>query len=104
LPVVDFQATLRLTPVVDGDRAFVEWWATFNCDPSRRDELTGTLQSWFAAVGWNRCAMKWAANRSNSRRNARKPEFTGHRQRFRRICASMPEPRVGCCIRQPLLA
>ena len=28
----NFQATLRVTPVVDGDRAFVEWWATFDCD------------------------------------------------------------------------
>lgn len=47
LPVTDFQATLRITPVVDGDRAFVEWWATFDCDAARRDELTRTLQGWF---------------------------------------------------------
>ena len=47
LPVIDFRATLRVTPIVDGDRAFVEWWATFDCDPARRDELTGTLCGWF---------------------------------------------------------
>ena len=47
LPFTDFQATLRITPVVDGDRAFVEWWATFDCDADRRTELTGTLQGWF---------------------------------------------------------
>jgi len=47
LPVTDFQATLRITPIVDGDRAFVERWATFDCDTARRDELTGTLQGWF---------------------------------------------------------
>jgi hypothetical protein len=47
LPLTDFQATLRITPVVDGDRAFVEWWATFDCDPAGRDELTGTLRGWF---------------------------------------------------------
>ena len=47
LPVTGFQATLRITPVVDGDRAFVEWRATFDCEPSRREELTGTLQSSF---------------------------------------------------------
>jgi hypothetical protein len=47
LPVGDFQATLRITPVVDGDRAFVEWWATFDCEAPRRDELTGTLRDWF---------------------------------------------------------
>jgi hypothetical protein len=47
LPVTGFQATLRITPVVDGDRAFVEWWATFDCDAACRDELTGTLRGWF---------------------------------------------------------
>jgi hypothetical protein len=48
LPVSGFVASLRITPVIDGDRAFVEWWATFNCEPVRREELIGTLQGWFA--------------------------------------------------------
>jgi hypothetical protein len=48
LPVNDFQATLRITPVVDGDRAFVEWWATFDCEGGRSEELTGTLRGWFS--------------------------------------------------------
>jgi len=47
LPVTGFQATLRITPIVDGDGAFVEWWATFDCDAAGRDELVGTLQGWF---------------------------------------------------------
>ena len=47
LPVAGFQATLRVTPVIDGDRAFVEWWATFDCEAASRDELTGTLQGSF---------------------------------------------------------
>lgn len=47
LPVTGFQATLRVTPVIDGDRAFVEWWATFDCEAASRDELTGTLQGSF---------------------------------------------------------
>ena len=47
LPVTDFQATLRITPIVDRDRAFVEWWASFDCDAGCRDELTGTLRSSF---------------------------------------------------------
>jgi hypothetical protein len=48
LPVSDFQATLRITPVVDGDGAFVEWWAIFDCEPGGSGELTGTLRGWFA--------------------------------------------------------
>ncbi len=47
LPVTGYQATLRITPIVDGDRAFVEWWATFDCDAGERDELTGTLAGSF---------------------------------------------------------
>jgi hypothetical protein len=31
LPVTGFQATLRVTSIVDGNRAFVEWWADFDC-------------------------------------------------------------------------
>ncbi|QPF84981.1 SRPBCC family protein [Bradyrhizobium genosp. L] len=47
LPMADFVATLRVTPVIDGNRAFVEWWATFDCEPNSRAELTRTLASWF---------------------------------------------------------
>ncbi len=47
MPVADYQATLRVTPITDGGRAFVEWWATFDCEPARRDELAGTLQGSF---------------------------------------------------------
>ena len=44
LPVTGFQATLRITPVVDGNRAFVEWWANFDCEPLRIDEFAETLR------------------------------------------------------------
>jgi hypothetical protein len=44
LPVTGFRATLRVTPVVDGNRAFVEWWANFDCEPLRTNELTETLR------------------------------------------------------------
>lgn len=65
LPLTDFQATLRITPVVDGDRAFVEWWATFDCDPARRGELIGRLQGWFG---------KWLESLRKSLVNS-SPEF-----------------------------
>jgi hypothetical protein len=48
LPLSVFQATLRITPVVDGDRAFVEWWATFDCEPARGEEFSQTLRGWFS--------------------------------------------------------
>jgi hypothetical protein len=33
--------------VVDGDRAFVEWWASFDCDPAQGETLAATLRGWF---------------------------------------------------------
>ena len=43
-----YQATIRVTPVVDGDRAFVEWDATFDCEAGRREELTAFYRNAFA--------------------------------------------------------
>jgi hypothetical protein len=37
-PVRDYQATLRVTPVLADNRAFVEWWATFDCAAEERDK------------------------------------------------------------------
>ncbi len=48
LPVSGFKATLRITPVVDGDGAFIEWSADFDCEEAQRDELSTILQRWFA--------------------------------------------------------
>ena len=47
LPLTGFQATLRVTPIIDGDGAFVEWWANFDCEAARSDELSTTLRGWF---------------------------------------------------------
>jgi Polyketide cyclase / dehydrase and lipid transport len=48
VPVQNYRATLRLMPVVDGDRAFVEWWATFDCGPERRGERVAFFRDAFA--------------------------------------------------------
>jgi Polyketide cyclase / dehydrase and lipid transport len=46
-PVQNYQATLRIMPVVDGDRAFVEWWATFDCESERREERAAFFRDSF---------------------------------------------------------
>ena len=51
----DYRATLRVTPVTDGDRAFVEWWATFECADAERDHWAGHFERngfavWLAAL------------------------------------------------------
>ncbi len=55
MPLEDYVATLRLTPITDQDRTFIEWTAEFECAPERRTELeqnigTGVFQTGFDAL------------------------------------------------------
>ncbi|MEM1131083.1 MAG: SRPBCC family protein [Pseudomonadota bacterium] len=43
MPVTDYVATLRVTPVTDGERSFLEWSAEFECPPSDEDGLVNTI-------------------------------------------------------------
>jgi Polyketide cyclase / dehydrase and lipid transport len=42
--VDNYCATIRVTPVTDGNESFVEWWTTFDCD---RDQI-GHWEGFFA--------------------------------------------------------
>jgi hypothetical protein len=53
--VSGYTATLKLTPITDGDRTFAEWTAEFDCDPAREQELvtqigTGVFQAGFDSL------------------------------------------------------
>jgi ribosome-associated toxin RatA of RatAB toxin-antitoxin module len=39
-PITSYQGTGRVTPIVDGNRAFVEWWTTFECSDNERESCT----------------------------------------------------------------
>ncbi len=41
--VSHYTATLKLTPVTDGDKSFAEWSAEFDCPPGRERELAQTI-------------------------------------------------------------
>src|SRR6185503_328680 len=41
--VENYVATLRLTPVTDGERTFAEWTAEFDCAPEREQELVASI-------------------------------------------------------------
>jgi hypothetical protein len=43
LAVRDYVATLSVTPITDGDRAYLQWVADFGCDPEREAELVATI-------------------------------------------------------------
>lgn len=55
MPLTNYVATLRLTPVTDGERTFVEWSAEFDCDPAAELDLvngvgTNVFQAGFDAL------------------------------------------------------
>ncbi|MEP4195317.1 MAG: SRPBCC family protein [Aliishimia sp.] len=55
MPLWDYMATLRLTPVTDGARCFAEWSAEFDCDPDNQTDLqdgiaTNVFQGGFDAL------------------------------------------------------
>ncbi|QBD74508.1 SRPBCC family protein [Ktedonosporobacter rubrisoli] len=39
-PTRNCQMTLCVTPIIDGKRAFVEWWVTFDCEPAEYEHWT----------------------------------------------------------------
>ena len=55
MPLDDYIATLRLTPITDGERCFIEWSAEFTCDPAHETSLVegisgGVFQAGFDAL------------------------------------------------------
>lgn len=55
MPVSNYLATLRLTPVTDGGRCFAEWSAEFDCDADKATDLmngigTNVFQGGFDAL------------------------------------------------------
>lgn len=45
MPLTNYVATLRLTPITDHDRTFVEWSAEFDCAPDKEGELVSNIGS-----------------------------------------------------------
>ena len=55
LPVRNYTATIRVVPVVENNKAFVEWWATFDCAAEEYDRWTKYFEregfaKWLAAL------------------------------------------------------
>ncbi len=54
-PVRNYVATIRVTPIVETNKAFVEWWATFDCAADEYDRWTKFFENdgfakWLAAL------------------------------------------------------
>ncbi len=53
LDLSDYLATLRLLPVTEGNRCFIEWTAEFGCQPEKVAELTETVGDGMFQTGFN---------------------------------------------------
>ncbi len=43
MPLSNYVATLRLTPITDQDRTFIEWSADFDCAPDKEADLVSGI-------------------------------------------------------------
>jgi uncharacterized protein YndB with AHSA1/START domain len=53
MPIENYVATLKLTPVTDGNRSFAEWSAEFDCDESAERELAEAIGQGVFQVGFD---------------------------------------------------
>jgi hypothetical protein len=53
MPLTGYIATLRLTPVTDGDRTFAEWTAEFDCAPEAEEGLVSGIGTTVFQAGFN---------------------------------------------------
>jgi hypothetical protein len=54
-PVRNYVATIRVVPIVETNKTFVEWWATFDCAAKEYDHWTNHFENegfakWLAAL------------------------------------------------------
>ena len=57
--VETYVATLRLLPIVDGGRTYVEWTAEFGCAPAREAELVSHIGRNVFMAGWRTLASRF---------------------------------------------
>jgi len=59
--VENYIATLKLTPITDGNRTFAEWSAEFDCAPGRESELTDLVGNGVFQGGFNALKEKFGS-------------------------------------------
>jgi hypothetical protein len=62
--VSNYIATLKLTPITDGDRCFAEWTTEFDCAPAREAELARTIGEGVFQGGFDNLKTLMAGRRS----------------------------------------
>jgi hypothetical protein len=60
MPIVNYVATLKLTPVTDGNRTFAEWSAEFDCDEADERRLAESIGQGVFQAGFNALKSRFA--------------------------------------------
>ena len=60
MPLTNYIATLKLTPITDGDRTFAEWSAEFDCEPAKERELVEDIGQGVFQVGFDALKQRFA--------------------------------------------
>ena len=53
MPLENYQATLRLVPITDGNRTYAEWTAEFTCRPEDEEELVNNIGNGVFQAGFD---------------------------------------------------
>ena len=53
LPLENYVATLRLLPITDGNRTYIEWTAEFNCSTDEEENLISMIGDGVFQGGFN---------------------------------------------------
>ncbi len=61
MPLTEYVATLRLTPITDGERCFAEWSAEFDCDPANEEDLVTGIGTDVFQAGFNALKRRFGA-------------------------------------------
>jgi hypothetical protein len=64
--VTGYIATLKLTPITDGNRSFAEWSAEFECAPAREAELARTIGQGVFQAGFDALKTVMAGRRARA--------------------------------------
>lgn len=60
MPLTNYIATLKLTPITDGNRSFAEWSAEFDCDEAQERELAENIGQGVFQGGFNALKQRFA--------------------------------------------
>ena len=60
MPLTNYIATLKLTPITDGNRTFAEWSAEFDCDPAQERELAESIGQGVFQAGFDALKQRFA--------------------------------------------